>query len=153
MRLKLILASLMLVATVGFAQAQAQTEEKPVVKKECFVDANANGVCDKFEAKTCANGSGTGLPNCSEKPACCKADAASCAAKPCCKADSTACAAKPACCKAKATDCATAECCKSCDKPCDKPCTAECKKACDKKCATECKEKCPKKGAKNGKRK
>ncbi|WP_321479641.1 hypothetical protein [uncultured Bacteroides sp.] len=32
--------------------------------KKCFVDANKNGVCDKYEKKTCKSGNGTGAEDC-----------------------------------------------------------------------------------------
>lgn len=41
------------------AQTTATTGKKP-----CYVDANNNKVCDKYENHTCKGGNGTGAPDC-----------------------------------------------------------------------------------------
>lgn len=74
---------LLIVAMVGFVNVvSAQTVKAPKSSKEtktgqtvkpagstkgtkkCFVDADKNGVCDKYESKTCKTGNGTGTEDC-----------------------------------------------------------------------------------------
>jgi len=63
MKAKEILIVLALITTIGIVSAQNNktTATKSEVKKECYVDANKNNVCDKNENKTCTVGNGKGL--------------------------------------------------------------------------------------------
>ncbi len=63
MKTKVILTALALIATVGLISAQNTKAEssKSISKKTCYVDANNNNVCDKYEDKTCTQGNGKGL--------------------------------------------------------------------------------------------
>ena len=63
MKTKVILMTLVLAATTTIASAQVQTQEQSTqtAKRSCFVDADANGICDNFEDGTCTIGTGSGL--------------------------------------------------------------------------------------------
>nr|WP_320058077.1 hypothetical protein [uncultured Bacteroides sp.] len=79
MKTKVFFLLLAMVATMGMASAQTAkaaksskvTKTSQTVKpasakgtKKCFVDADKNGVCDKYENKTCKTGNGTGAEDC-----------------------------------------------------------------------------------------
>lgn len=53
-----LLMAFVLGSTVGFAQTTTNG------KKACYVDANNNKVCDKYENHTCKGGNGTGALDC-----------------------------------------------------------------------------------------
>ncbi len=65
MKTKISILALAMIAFIGTATAQnnsgKNSESKDVKRSSCYVDANKNGVCDKFEDKTCKTGDGTGL--------------------------------------------------------------------------------------------
>lgn len=63
MKTKEILIVLALITTIGIVSAQNKktVTTKSEVKKECYVDANKNNVCDKYENKTGTVGNGKGL--------------------------------------------------------------------------------------------
>jgi len=63
MKVKVILTAVAFVASLGIVSAQtAQTQTtKSESRKSCYVDANNNKVCDKYENKTCTKGNGNGL--------------------------------------------------------------------------------------------
>jgi len=69
MKAKVILTALAFIASLGVVSAQtAQTQTaKSESKKSCYVDANKNNVCDKYENKTCTKGNGQGQANCNRK--------------------------------------------------------------------------------------
>jgi hypothetical protein len=60
-----LVAALMLASAAGYAQTAAKTTVDG--KKPCYVDANNNKVCDKYENHTCKSGNGTGAPDCRTK--------------------------------------------------------------------------------------
>lgn len=65
MKTKISIIALAMIAFIGTATAQnnsgKNSESKDAKRSSCYVDANKNGVCDKFEDKTCKTGDGTGL--------------------------------------------------------------------------------------------
>lgn len=65
MKTKISILALAMIAFIGTATAQnnsgKNSESKDAKRSSCYVDANKNGVCDKFEDKTCKTGDGTGL--------------------------------------------------------------------------------------------
>lgn len=58
-RIVLFSATLLLVAGVAFAQ-NAKTGQGKQSQRNCFVDANKNGICDRHEDGTCTVGNGKG---------------------------------------------------------------------------------------------
>lgn len=65
MKTKFYLALLAVITTIGLVSAQ-DSKTLPVksdAKKSCYVDANNNNICDKYENKTCTVGNGKGLQN------------------------------------------------------------------------------------------
>jgi len=62
MKVKVILAALVLIAATGVASAQNANQAKNnESRKSCYVDTNKNGVCDNYENGTCTVGNGKGL--------------------------------------------------------------------------------------------
>jgi hypothetical protein len=62
-----LFVAMVMVSTVAFAQTST-TKTASTGKRPCYVDANNNKVCDRYESHTCKGGNGTGAPNCKPKP-------------------------------------------------------------------------------------
>ena len=65
MKTKEILIVMALITTFGIVSAQNKKTvvTKSEVKRECYVDANKNNVCDKYENKTCTTCKAKSLKN------------------------------------------------------------------------------------------
>lgn len=65
MKRTIILSALVVFALIGTASAQDTTTKATdnTPRRSCYVDANNNGICDKFEDGTCTVGNGEGLMN------------------------------------------------------------------------------------------
>lgn len=62
MKRKVFLVLIALVATIGVSAQDSKTTTKTETpRKACFVDNNANGICDNHESGTCKVGNGKGL--------------------------------------------------------------------------------------------
>lgn len=58
MKKKIVVLSIAFIATVGIVAAQNNNNSTKQPNKSCYVDANANGTCDKHESGDCKIGSG-----------------------------------------------------------------------------------------------
>lgn len=61
MKAKVILTAVAVFASLSFAAAKETKSTTTESKKSCYVDANNNNLCDKYEDKSCTTGNGKGL--------------------------------------------------------------------------------------------
>lgn len=63
-----ILMATLVSSSVALGQNSPATKSGATTeKKPCYVDANNNKVCDRYENHTCKGGNGTGAPDCRRK--------------------------------------------------------------------------------------
>lgn len=66
---KILFGMMVALAFATTTEVMAQTTPATTGKKPCYVDANNNKVCDKYENHTCKGGNGTGAPDCRKSQA------------------------------------------------------------------------------------